>query len=352
MFRYSKLKYKKYGYIILLLLISYSCKKDVSVSEKRITAIAFGSCGSQWRPDWSIFNSILDKKPDLYIALGDNMYADVEGLEDQPFYPFFVDFGYQVLGQNKIFGKFKKQVPIIATWDDHDYGKNNGGNEFLYKQEAKNAFMKFWNVSSDNDMRSREGVYSAYYYGEGNQRIQILMLDTRWFLDVISDEPIAATTDASKKILGEPEWLWLEEELKKPAAIRIIGSSTQFCTEHNGYEAWANYPLEMERFYSTIRKTKAEGVFFISGDVHYAEINKRKVEGLYPIYDATSSGLTHMEDPAKPSIYRIGDPYTNLNFGMLRIDWDANPISIKQEIYSQSGDLVLSHQILLNELKF
>ena len=354
MYKYLKFIPKRRCHILfLLLMISFSCKKENSINEtKRITSIAFGSCGNQWTKDWSIFNAIKRKNPDIYIALGDNMYADVGGLETQPFYPFFVDLGYQVLSQNQIFSNFKKQVPIIATWDDHDYGKNNGGNEFDHKQAAKDAFMKFWNISNDNDMRTRDGVYSAYYYGEGNERVQILMLDTRWFLDVISNEPIAATSDTTKKILGEQEWAWLEEELRKPAALRIIGSSTQFATEHNGYEAWANYPHQMERFYTLLKKTKAEGTFFISGDVHYAEINKRVVDGLYPIFDATSSGLTHSEEAAKPSIYRIGEPYVDLNFGIIRINWETNPVLITQEIYSKSGDMVLNNVISLNELKF
>ncbi len=337
--------------IILLLVLFTSCKKD-SRNENKISLIAFGSCCSQWAPDLTIFSAIRSKHPDLYIALGDNMYADVAGLENLPFYPAFIELGYNVLGSKEPFKSFKSNVPIIPTWDDHDYGLNNAGKNFPHKSKSKDLFMKFWNIPTDSPIRRHGGVYNAYYYGEGEYKVQIIMLDTRWFLDVLSPEPIAATNDTSKHILGEEEWHWLETELKKPARIRIIGSSTQFCTEHNGYEAWANYPKQMERFFNLIKSTRAEGLFFISGDVHYAELSKRTPDEIYPIYDITSSGLTQLEDSATSNIYRIGEAYTNYNFGMIRINWNENPVTVSQEIYNKTGTKVLQHVVSLNELKF
>jgi alkaline phosphatase D len=337
-------------YLLFLPLIFISCNKEAN-NKPAISTIAFGSCATVWN-DMSIFKTIQDKKPDLYIALGDNMYADVKELVNYPFYPFFIEFIYGVLGNDKYFKNFKNTVPIIPTWDDHDYGLNNAGKEFPHKVASKDLFMKFWNVPIDSKMRSHNGVYNSYYYGEGEYKVQIIMLDTRWFLDVISNEPISATIDTFKNILGEEEWQWLEQELLKPAKIRIIGSSTQFCTENNGYEAWANYPLQMERFFNLIKSTRAEGLFFLSGDVHYAEVSKRKINGLYPIYDVTSSGLTHREDPPQPDMYRVGQPFTDLNFGMLRINWKENPITVSQEIYNKSGELKMQHILSLNDLKF
>ncbi|MBK9328891.1 MAG: alkaline phosphatase family protein [Sphingobacteriales bacterium] len=273
-------------------------------------------------------------------------------LVDLPVYPFFIDLGYYVLGNKEPFKTFKASVPILATWDDHDYGYNNGGKEFPHKTASKNSFMKFWNISPDSPMRSRGGVHNAYYYGEGEFRVQIILLDTRWFLDVISREPITATRDTSKHILGEEEWQWLEQELRKPARIRIIGSSTQFGIEHNGYEAWANYPHEMDRFFNLIKSTRAEGLFFVSGDVHYAEISRRAVDGLYPIFDVTSSGLTQLEGSSKPNMFRVGDSFTDFNFGMIHINWNDNPVTISQEIYDINGNVRIQNKISINDLKF
>ena len=37
-----------------------------------------------------------------------------------------------------------EQVPVLATWDDHDYGQNDAGGDSLYKEQAKALFLDFW----------------------------------------------------------------------------------------------------------------------------------------------------------------------------------------------------------------
>lgn len=136
------------------------------------------------------------------------------------------------------------------------------------------------------------------------KKIQIIFPDNRTFRDKLLlyngnrkgqkgyeyELDYSPYTTPDSTMLGEEQWKWLEEQLAKPANIRIIASSTQFSITHNGYEAWANFPHEQQRFVDLIKKTKAKGVFFISGDVHYAELSKLNVEGGYPLYDVTSSG--------------------------------------------------------------
>jgi alkaline phosphatase D len=102
-----------------------------------------------------------------------------------------------------------------------------------------------------------------------------------------------------------------------PADVKIIASSTQFSITHNGYEAWANFPHEQQRFIDLIKKTKANGVFFISGDVHYAELSKLNVDGGYPLYDVTSSGITSTWDFATPNDNRIDGPVMENNYGLV-----------------------------------
>ncbi len=338
-------------FVFISFLVFTNCnKQEITNSEITVSTIAFGSCANQWY-DLSIFNKIRNLDPDLYLAMGDNMYADIPPLEPLPAYHKLIANGYEMLFNKEPFKSFAKNIPIIATWDDHDYGLNNGGKTFTHKNEAKSYFMRYYNIPNNSPIRNRNGIYNSYYFGDDEKRLQIIMLDTRWFLDVISPEPISPTSDITKTILGEEQWNWLEEELKKPAKIRIIGSSTQFAVENNGWETWANYPHEIERFYDVIRRARAEGLFFVSGDIHYAEINKREPEDLYPLYDVTSSGLTHFHSPATKSSYRVGNAYTRENFGMIRINWEANPIVISLEIYTKGGQLKFNHEVTLNELK-
>ena len=346
---------KRFIYIIVVFsLLFQACIKEESGFNPSISKIAFGSCANAFtRPDeMNIFSTIHSMNPDLYIAMGDNMYADVDALIDAPFYDFFIKFNYALLDNNFHFKKMRKDVPVIGTWDDHDYGINNAGKSFPHKEKSKEAFIDFFRIDENNGMHNRDGIYESYYYGLKDQKLQIILLDTRWNLDVISPEPITPTNNVTKNILGEAQWEWLEKELLKPATIRIIGSSTQFGIEPNGYESWANFPHEMTRMFELIKSTHAEGVFFISGDVHYSEVSKREIDGLYPIYDFTASGLTHHEEAAKPNKYRVGEAYANNNFGILNINWNSTPISITYDIHDKQGELVRTFTTDVEELNF
>ena len=348
---------KKFFFLLCTTAIITSCiptggtdpgirPNDTSINLNRIV---ISSCCYQ-TGNLSIYRNMQAKNPDLYIAMGDNMYAD--NLLNTPDYGAWIQAQYDLLKNNYDYKNFRAAVPSIATWDDHDYGLNNAGKEFPYKLQSKEKFMQFWQIPSTHDIRTHDGVYTSYLYGDDAHKVQVIMLDCRNFLDVISGEPISPTTDTPKSILGATQWAWLKQELQKPAKIRIVVSSTQLCTAHNGWEAWANYPHEMDRFFRTIKEANAEGVFVVSGDVHYAEFSKRTPAGQYPIYDFTSSGLTHVEGNASVNPYRIGEALRALNFGVINIDWNASPVSIKLEACTFNGNVERQQVISLDELKF
>ena len=104
--------------------------------------------------------------------------------------------------------------------------------------------------------------------------------------------------------------------------------------------------------FDLIKETQANGVIFISGDVHWAEINKRQPEGLYPIYDVTASGLTEEWHNVEPSQYRIGEAYRDNHFGMIDIVWKTSPPEIKFQIIGLDGKTNLLHSVSLNDLQF
>jgi alkaline phosphatase D len=365
---------KRFLYIFLVVaVIANSCKKEDFIPgivgeyndepEKVLTNISFGSCATQMDyyavtpvPDKAIFTTIVNKNPQLYIAGGDNVYADIIAV--LPGNVNYINTAYRQMWADPDFTNLRKNVPIIATWDDHDYGQNDGTSNNPAKVVAKNAFLSWWKIPQDSPLRKREGVYQTYYYGPEDKRVQIIMLDLRSFQSSKGQLPLAGLngyqlqTDTNKTMLGPVEWAWLREELLKPAKIRIIMSSVQFSAEYNKFENWAIFPSEIEKMYRTIRETKAEGVFFISGDVHYADLNVRTPENLYPMYDFTSSGLTHIEDAPYASKYRGFEPFRDLNFGLIRINWDVTPVSINVETCNKAGEVVRNKEIYLNELKF
>lgn len=337
-------------FLLYLFVTATASAQSVFPANKLISRIGFGSCNSQDKPQL-IWDTILKQKPECFIMLGDNIYGDTRNMA-------VLKQKYAQFASKPPYQRFKKRCPIIATWDDHDFGENDGGKEYPFKKESKEIFLDFFNEPKDSERRKHEGIYTSYMLEENGKRLQIILPDLRTFRDSLCrggiDEDCYGEyipcTDPAKAMLGEAQWKWLEGELRKPADLRIIGSSTQFLVDFNGWEAWANLPYERERFLKLIADTKANGVVFISGDLHYAEMSRlqRTDLGLYPIYDLTSSGLTHGHTCAGENKNRIHGAYMKPNFGMLTINWPSKQLLL--EIKDERGQTKISHTIPFAEI--
>lgn len=351
---------KKIVISLTIILIVFSCtKKEKSTVLERtsISTIAFGSCAEQWKPQ-PVLEGVLAKNPDIFIYLGDNIYSDTYSMDT-------LRKNYQVLASKPEYKKLKESVPVFAVWDDHDYGWNDSGRHYPYKEESKKIFLEFFGDQGDPTINNHAGIYHTVYFGENGKRVQIIFPDLRTFRDKLlpyhgnrANDPrfnyeldYSPYTTADSIMVGEEQWRWLETQLKEPADIRIIASSTQFSITHNGYEAWANFPFEQKRMLDLIKSTKANGVLFISGDVHYAEISKLSESGLYPIYDVTSSGITSTWDFATPNDNRMDGPIMENNFGLIKINWDVSDPEITLQIHDVAGSERISRTVKLSELK-
>jgi alkaline phosphatase D len=318
------------------------CSKPIT----NLKRIAFGSCGKQNKQQY-ILNEIAKTNPDLMIYLGDNIYGDTENMR-------VLREKYGMLSCKKEFRNLLQTCSVIATWDDHDYGCDDSGIEYPKKAESKQIFMEFWNEPAVSERRKHEGIYTSYYYGDSAHRVQVILLDLRTFRTPLigRDGHYQMNMDTTATMMGPAQWAWLREELRKPAQIRIIGSSTQFATDHNGWETWGNYPLEQKKMFDLIKDTRANGVVFISGDVHYAELSMQKKDGQYPIYDMTASGITQVHSPASVNQYRIGPPINTRNFGMIDIDWAQADPTILFRGFDWQGKERIIKAVKLSELKF
>ncbi len=301
--------------------------------------IAFGSCLDEEKtpPRWQ---TLLDRDPQLFMMLGDNVYADSVGSRDIG--PDLMEMrrAYAMLGDQTGFRELRSKVPLLAVWDDHDYGLNDGGEENPIKVEAKSVFADFFDVPADDPMRSREGTYRAGVYGPPGRRVQIILLDTRYFRSPLKPtdqrnapgkQRFVPDDDPKKTMLGEAQWRWLEDQLREPAELRLIVSSVQVISEGHGWEGWRTMPLELARLTRLIKETNANGVIFLSGDRHRAAAYRR-VEGTpYPFYELTSSSLNSGVDSKQPEIdpQRLGGRlYAGENFGMVQIDWELGVVNL------------------------
>ncbi|WP_105042186.1 alkaline phosphatase D family protein [Rubritalea profundi] len=321
---------------------------------KIIKKIAFGSCNEPKKGNSPMYEAILKHKPDAFLFLGDNIYGDTADME-------LLSKKWQKLGDSEGYQKLCKNTPVIATWDDHDYGINDGGKSYKMREESQQIFLDFFKDPADSPRRKRAGVYASYTFGTPGKTCQILMLDTRYFRDELprTKGPKAKgtvgwykpTDDTSKTLLGEAQWRWLDEQLQVAADIRIIGSSIQVLAHEKGMENWGNVPHERKRLFELLKKHKAVHTFAISGDVHFAELSKTDALG-YPFYDLTSSGMTHASKGwanAKNS-FRVGKSFPVQNSGLIEIDWDDKSIALS--IINNAGEKVLQHPLKFSELEF
>jgi alkaline phosphatase D len=318
-----------------------------------ISRIAFGSCATQDEPQL-ILRTVLEWKPELFIYLGDNIYGDTRDMA-------VLKAKYGKLAAIPEFQRLRAAVPTIATWDDHDYGENDAGKEYPFKAQSKDIFLEFWNEPAVSPRRDHPGIYTSYRFTDArlNRTLQVILLDTRTFRDPPLRAPFTSwrneylpDTNPDKTILGRQQWLWLEQQLKEPADLRIIGTSIQFAHEYNGWESWTNFPQELIRMVELIQSTRANGVVFISGDVHWGEISVLQPPDCYPLHDVTASGLNRDWDVLEPNRNRYGNACMDFHFGMIDVDWAANPVRVNLRVHDMTGRARVRKAVRLSTLQF
>ncbi len=362
--------------ILLALLPAASCAAAVATDrvsaqpELTITTLGFGSCEHEDRPI-PIWDTINAAHCDAFVLLGDNIYADTSDAA-------VFRKKYALLAAQPGFAKLRQTTPLFATWDDHDYGINDGGADFPGAAAAQTEFCDFFQVPATSPRRTTPGVYDCVTLGPVGKRVQLILLDTRAFRSPLKKSPAnpkvtIPNNDPDATMLGEEQWAWFERRLHEPAEIRVVVSSIQLIANEHGSEKWDNFPKERARFLELLRRTKAKGVVVISGDRHMAELSAlTSADGIpYPLYDLTTSGL-NLETPPKtatnevtqvkakeaapkkPQInrYRLHErPYTSSNFGLIRIQWDGSNPSLRLEVCGLEGEVVLARDIPFSEIR-
>jgi alkaline phosphatase D len=336
---------KKISTAALVLCFAFSCKQQEATSIESeqpevevIDVISFGSCNRQDEPQ-PLWEPIISHDSDLFIWLGDNIYGDTDSMA-------IMKEKYDHQNSIPAYQKLKANTPIIGIWDDHDFGKNDAGNEYPYKDESRDLMYDFLDVPADSPLRDKKGGYGAYSYGPEGKRVKVILLDARYFRDTLEMDNRIYIPNEKGTVLGDIQWKWLEEELKNnDAQVTVIGSGIQVLPKDHQFEKWANFPYEREKLLNMIGKYNTNGVVLLSGDRHIAEISKMEVSGIsHPVYEVTSSGLTHTwrEYKDEPNQYRTGDLIAKLNFGMLYLDWQADGVEVKMEVRGVMDSLYLS----------
>jgi len=160
---------------------------------------------------------------------------------------------------------------VMGTFDDHDYGRDNGDHTYQYKRESAMAYMDFIQQSNGDPsaftvMKRRaeagKGLYGVkvldFTRPKGHQlltdqeagldpdvvprsdvsplsdrSVAIFVLDSRSNKTPWPSEATYHPTNSEGDFLGEEQWAWLEEALgRSTAAVNFIAQGLQVHPGH------------------------------------------------------------------------------------------------------------------------
>lgn len=288
-----------------------------SSAEERFL-MAFGSCSKAKKPQL-VLAEVVKRQPDLFCWIGDIVYADTGD-------PKKLAKAYGAQLKVPAYQDLLKTCPVIGTYDDHDYGVNNGGKEFSGKEAAQTALLDFLGVTPDDPRRQRKGVYSSWMGFDG--KVKVLLLDTRYHRDRPS---------AEGDVLGEEQWKWLKTELDtSEAEVNVVVSSIQFLPTEHRYEKWANFPASRTRLLDLLSQSPAKKIVVLSGDRHFAELSSLVHRGRR-IWEITASGMTHSWWPEEPNRLRVGKLWGKENAAFLDIRQHEGKVEVLARVMDDRG---------------
>ena len=324
---------KKLPYLVLSLFVSCGQNPKSESDESLVfveeiqqysSRIAFGSCNNAYTPN-ELWDDVLLAQPEAWIWGGDIVYADSDNFET-------IEKHYHHQLKNREYKRLTESTKILGTWDDHDYGMNDGGVTFSTKAKSQEAFLNFLKVGQNDSRRDQEGVYYSEQIQTEGHIVEVILLDTRYFRSDLTQgtegRRYDPNYDETATMLGDAQWNWLSHQLTTSTADLIfLVSSIQFLSAEHGYEKWQNLPHERERLISLLNQVD-QPVMVLSGDRHISEWSVLKTEDK-EIIDFTSSGLTHSYEnfSGESNALREGKVISVPSYGLLDIDWKNRVVS-------------------------
>ena len=295
-----------------LLLLFITC----SLHSQETYKIALGSCLHQDHPA-PIWDAVNDNNIDSFFFLGDNIYGDVpSGL------PWKLKRSYDK--QKKVLPSWLMSKQIHVIWDDHDYGKNDGGGSYRFKEYAQDLYIDFWDIPDNDPRANREGIYYQQLQNINGLRVLFVGLDTRYFRSNIEekDDVYLPNLEPDATFLGDKQWEWLKDTLKQEHDLLILASSIQVLATEHRFEKWSNIPSERNKLLTLLESLDSR-VIVVSGDRHRA--------GLYQYNDITEITASSLNRPTyseETDSLLLGKTYTENNFGLISIEKDIVEISV------------------------
>ncbi len=282
---------------------------------------------------FEIFDTIAARQADVMLWLGDNIYY-----RDSDFEPADEAAArmHQRWAATRSFAPLQRLLRTgqhVAIWDDHDYGPNNANREFALKATALAHFKDYW-ANPGYGLPDVPGVFTRVPLGD----VELFLLDDRYHRD---DD---AGTDPARTMLGARQLAWLRDALRDShATFKLVVNGSRMLSdrpsaEQRGGEGWHNFPAERQAFMDWLVAQRIDGVFFISGDIHYTHLTERERPGTYPLTELTCSPLTARVHPRPfPVREMAGTLVTQRNFCTLQFSGPAGARVLRVAAWDTAG---------------
>ncbi len=296
---------------------------------KKNARIAIASCLSDaYRTEQAVmWRSVETENPDLILLIGDNVYADTvmgrylgpqngEGLWKRYAETFELLYLY----------KFKHLKPILAVWDDHDYGVNDGDRTNPYRLESLKVLQSFFPQTTQKIPEFQTGPGASSMLKAFGLRIALL--DDRSFRSPASE---SQTQPEAQTHFGDEQEEWLFTQ-KDPTSLTLLISGDQWFGGYHRFESYErNHPKSFEKFLGRLKRF-VDPALFISGDRHLSEVMKIEPRLLgYETFEITSSAVHSKTHPSgwenTPNPRQIRGKDLVFQYTVIDFDSDRKPAS-------------------------
>jgi alkaline phosphatase D len=311
----------------------------LNILKRNDLTVAALSCAAGYLYDSSIWQHLNQSNPDLVIFLGDNIYGDRPDIVTK------IPADPQQLWQQYVKGRlqydffFRRElVPSFATWDDHDFGIDNGDSTYRYANESLQMFKVFWPQERSYNTKDLQ-------YGPG--------VSARWSLpgfDLVTLDGRSFRTNSKQNsgpvtVLGEEQKTWLYKQLRLSRRPLWLINGQQFFGSYRAKNSMDyDYPMDFEWLMANLRAVDRP-VGFLSGDVHYSELMdiEESLLGRGAV-EITSSSMHSITVPGHHKLHRNPrrrDATSFHNFVLLDLVCDERKIFGQMKAIGAAGETII-----------
>lgn len=304
--------------------------------------------GQPYGNDSSIFEIMAKENSDAMFWLGDNWYTrEVDyGSQWGLWYRASKDRSLPILQS------LLKTMSNYGIWDDHDYGPNNSGLSYIFKEESRQVFKSYF--ANPSYGQNNQGIYTKVSIND----VDFFLLDNRSFRSadqMNSYKDNQANPD--KLMYGKEQMNWLKNSLiSSNANFKIVLTGSQVLNQYTSSDCLVHYPIEYNELLKFLDDHNISGVVFLTGDKHISEINVMRRDTLYPLYDITvsplTSGVSKLKDKERINPMRIRNSLIEEhNYGRISFLGNKKERRMVIEFVDKKGSNLFKYEIELSELR-